>query len=191
MRTVRAVVVGVLVLKVVVLGTWWWDRAWAAKEGACSEPAGTTPVPPDVLAKSRGFRELLDGVRQRGADLDQREQAIAARESALKTLEKTLADEVTHLEGLAKAGGVPLPAGAPGAAADAAPAGAAGGVTKVYESMKPDEAGPIFDKLDDQVALGILRRMKERQIGAILAAMNRDRAVVMTRLLADAGIVPR
>jgi flagellar motility protein MotE (MotC chaperone) len=123
---------------------------------------------------------------------NQREQALAAREAALKTLEKTLADEVTHLEGLAKAGGVPVPAGANGAAAaEAAPAGAAGGVTKVYESMKPDEAGPIFDKLDDQVALGILRRMKERQIGAILAAMNRDRAVVMTRLLAEAGIVPR
>jgi flagellar motility protein MotE (MotC chaperone) len=181
MKVARVLVLMSLAFKVVVLGTWWCSGAgpaYAAK-GAEGEgtPGGAGSVPADLLDRSRGFRDLLEAVRQRGSALDQREQTVAARETALKTLEKTLADEVTRLETLTKAAG----GGAPGA--EGGPGGVP--VTKVYESMKPDEAGPIFDKLDDQIALGILSRMKEKQIGAILAAMTRDRAVVMTRLLAE------
>ena len=185
MKVARVLVLMALAFKVVVLGTWWWSAAgpaYAAKgaEGEAASAAGGG-VPSDLLDRSRGFRELLEGVRERGSALDQREQTVAARETALKALEKTIADEVTRLETLAKTTGV-----APGATGGAgAPAGVP--VTKVYESMKPDEAGPIFDKLDDRIALGILSRMKEKQIGAILAAMTRDRAVVMTRLLAETG----
>ena len=186
MKIARVLVLMALAFKVLVLGTWWSGTATTrAAEAAKEEPApvGGGPVPADLLARSRGFRELLEAVRQRGADLDRREQAVGARESALKTLEKTLADEVTRLEALTKSDR---------SAADA-PSGAASPgvpVTKVYESMKPDEAAPIFDKLDERVALGILGRMKEKQIGAILAAMNRDRAVVLTRLLAGSAPAP-
>ena len=179
MKVGRVLVLMSLAFKVIVLGTWWWGTAGAAY-AAKAEAAAGAALPSDLVARSRGFRDLLEAVRQRGSDLEQREQTVAARESALKTLEKTLAGEVTRLEALTKTDG-----GTPGA-----PSAAGVPVTKVYESMKPDEAGPIFDKLDDQVALGILSRMKERQIGAILAAMNRDRAVVMTRLLAETAKAP-
>lgn len=186
MKVARVLVLMALAFKVVVLGTWWYGAAGSAyaAKGAEGEgaPGGASGAPGDLLERSRGFHDLLEAVRQRGSTLDQREQTVAARETALKTLEKTVADEVTRLEALAKTGG----GGAPGAeGAGAALSGVP--VTKVYESMKPDEAGPIFDKLDDHVALGILSRMKEKQIGAILAAMTRDRAVVMTRLLAETG----
>ncbi len=186
MKVARTVVLLAVAFKVVALGGWWWGRA-ALAEAAKEEPtaaAAEASLPGDLLARSRGFREVLDAVRRRGTELDQREQAVAARESALKTLEKTIADDVTRLETAGKAEGCPAGAAAAGAAGTA-PAGVP--VTKVYESMKPDEAGPIFDKLDDEVALGILQRMKEKQIGAILAAMTRDRAVVLTKLLADAS----
>lgn len=179
MRVVRTVVMIGLVWKVAVLGVWWWGvarPAYAAK-GAEGAPAASVEVPGDLLARSRGFRDLLEAVRQRGADLDQREQVMTARETALKALEKTVADEVTRLEALGRGGSGP---------AAAAAAGTPGvGVTKIYETMKPDEAGPIFDKLDDATATAILGHMKERQIGSILAAMNRDRAVQLTKLLSN------
>jgi flagellar motility protein MotE (MotC chaperone) len=189
MRIARLVVMLGLGVKLLVLGAWWWNAvapAYAAKGGESTSAAGTE-VPGDLLARSRGFRDLLEAVHQRGVDLDQREQAVAARESALKTLEKTIADEVTRLEGLTRpAGGAAAPAAADGSVSPLPAAGGVG-VTKIYETMKPDEAGPIFDKLDDATATAILGRMKERQIGAILAAMTRDRAVQLTRLLSHGG----
>jgi flagellar motility protein MotE (MotC chaperone) len=138
-------------------------------------------VPADLLERSRGFRDLLEAVRERGGELDRREQALAARETALKALEKVLADEIARLEGLS---------GAPAAAGAAAPAEAPGGavrgvaITKIYESMRAEEAAPIIGRLDDPTAHRIFARMKEKQIAAILAAMAPERAVELTRGLA-------
>ena len=57
-------------------------------------------------------------------------------------------------------------------------------VTKIYQSMRPEEAAPIIDRLDDATATRIFGCMKEKQIGAILGAMNRERAVAVTKALA-------
>ena len=189
MRSVRVAVLAGLLLKVGVLGVWWWDVArpvYAAKEGEGAPAAAgdQSPVPAELLARSRGFRDLLEAVRQRGAELDHREQAVAAREAALRTLEKVIADEVTRLEGLhgggSGQGGAPGGAVAPGAT-----------ITKIYESMKAEEAAPILDRLDDTTAKVILGRMKEKQIAAILAAMNRERAVQLTKMLTgQSGTAP-
>ena len=99
MRRIRAVAITALVAKMLVLGAWW--RSAAAKSEA---PAADAGVPGDLFARSRGFRDLLEAVRQRSRDLDEREQALAAREGALKSVEKTLADEITRLESLAGSG---------------------------------------------------------------------------------------
>ena len=183
MRVIKGLVLLGLGLKVVVLSLWWWDGVARAERPAKEPPAAESSgavVPADLLARSRGFQDLLDAVRRRGQELDEREQAIKTRAAALDALEKTVAAEVTRLEGLA---GVKGPA--PAEAAGPAPAREAGvGVTKIYESMKAEEAAPILGRLDDATARAILARMKEKQIGAILAAMSRDRAVALTKALA-------
>ncbi len=183
MGKLRAAMVVGMAFKVVVVGLWWWISPSAAASAAKSAvpaagAAADDGVPHDLLVRSRGFRDLLEAVRQRGTELDQREGTLAARETAMKSLEKTLGDEIARLEGLSKtiAG---RDGGPGGSGAAAGPA-----LTKVYEGMKPDEAGPIFDRLDDATVKGILGRMKERQVGAILAAMSRDRAVTITKALA-------
>jgi flagellar motility protein MotE (MotC chaperone) len=174
MRYVRAVVLASLVVKVTALSLWWWSgAAWAERpQGPAAGAPPPAAVPPDVLAGSRGFRELLEGVRKRATELDEREQATIAREAALASLQKALAEQAARLEALGKAAG----------AAGGLVTGAA--MTKIYEGMKAEEAAPILDKLDDATVKAILRPMKEKQIGAILAAMNRERAVVVTKLLA-------
>jgi len=176
MRWIRLWVVASLLAKAIVLGAWWWTSvADADKAGAAeSSPAGEAGVPSELLAKSRGFRELLEAVRQRGADLDRREGEMAARETALRALEQSLA------EGGVAPEGKPAPAAA---APEAAPPGSVA-VTKIYQNMKPEEAAPILDRLDDATARAIFACMKEKQIGALLAAMNRDRAVALTKALA-------
>jgi hypothetical protein len=199
MRWMRGVVLVGLAVKAVVLGVWCWGSVARAERSAppaaVVPAAGAAVVSEDLFAKSRGFRDLLEAVRERGVELDKREQAVAAREAALKGLEATLGERVGG--GLAVVPPVPVPATATAPGAAPASAGAAGStppqagacgviVTKIYQAMKPEEAAPIFDRLDDATAMTIFGCMKEKQIGAILAVMSRDRAVALTKVLAGA-----
>jgi flagellar motility protein MotE (MotC chaperone) len=192
MRGLRTIVVVSVLAKLVGLAIWVVSAggpAEAASTQTAATPgataaaaAGDAGLPSELLAKTRGFRDLLESVRARAAALDQRERDLAAREVTLRGLEKTIAGELTKLE---------TPGKAPGATQAAATADAGGqgvAITKVYETMKAEEAAPILDKLDDATLRSVLGRMKERQIGAILAAMNRDRAVAFTKELV--GVTP-
>jgi flagellar motility protein MotE (MotC chaperone) len=187
MRWIRLWVVASLLAKVVVIGAWWWTSVAGADKATAAEgsPAAETGVPSELLAKSRGFRELLEAVQQRGVDLDRREQEMAARETALKTLEQSLGEGPGREVAKAAAPVAAVPAEA------VPPCSVA--VTKIYQSMKPEEAAPILDRLDDETARAIFACMKEKHIGALLAAMNKDRAVALTKVLAGmpGGVVTR
>src|SRR5207237_919192 len=80
MRWVRAGLLAGLAVKAVIVGAWWCTSV-AHAERLVAEAS----VAPDLFAKSRGFRELLEAVRQRGEELDRREQALATRERAVGT----------------------------------------------------------------------------------------------------------
>jgi flagellar motility protein MotE (MotC chaperone) len=189
MRMLRTLALGGLVVKGVLLGT----LALAERPSRAVAEAGPSPdvkaagVASELFEKSRGFRDLLEAARHRGAELDAREQAVAAREAALKSLEATVTAEIARLE---KLGPTPPPVTAPAAAGSPATADAAAGgrcdvaLTKIYAGMKPEEAAEILDRLDDATAASVFVCMKERQIGAIMAAMKPDRAVALTHALA-------
>ena len=168
MRWVRVGLLAGLAAKAVVVGAWWWTSVARAERSVAE-----APVAPDLFAKSRGFRELLEAVRQRGEELDRREQALATREAAVKAMEQALAETAGRVEG-----------GGGGAPSGETTTGCGVAVTRIYQSMRPEEAAPIIDRLDDATATRIFGCMKEKQIGAILGAMNRERAVAVTRALA-------
>lgn len=200
MRIVRMVVLAGLVLKSVLLGTLLWEPMSQAvgeaqgvarpeQEGPRAEKTAAAEVPlsPELLVQARGFRTLLEGIATRKAELETREKALALREESLRGLEKTVGEQVARLEGALKAegvrGGGPV-TGVSGAGGTRGAAPAPGGLSKIYESMKAEESAPIVEKMDDATIKEILGPMKEKQIGAILAAMSRDRAVAVTKLLA-------
>lgn len=56
-------------------------------------------------------------------------------------------------------------------------------LANVYGSMNPPEAATLIEQLDVQIALELLERMPEKRIGQILALMNRERALTITRML--------
>jgi flagellar motility protein MotE (MotC chaperone) len=165
MRWMRAMVIAGALGKLGVLGAWWWTTTARAERPAPESVAETAPAP----AESQGLREVLEAVQQRGQELERREQALVEREAALRALEKTLAAELTRLEA--------------GSALASAPVGNET-LARIYENMRPEEAGSILDRLDDGTARAILGRMKERRIGPVLAAMSRERAVAVTKALA-------
>ena len=162
------------VLGVAILGGWWASRA--AATGA--EPRSEAPA--IAGAGDEGFRKLLDEVRRRTADLDQREREVTERGAALESLEEAVAES--------------LAGGTVHAAGDAVGDGSCrlrGGVTRIYENMRPEEAAQILDQLDDETLRVIFTRMEPKQIGAIVAAMSRERAVAFTKTLAGDGDAPR
>ncbi|HLK11888.1 MAG TPA: hypothetical protein VKW76_10940 [Candidatus Binatia bacterium] len=175
MRRLKALALASVAVKVAVLGALWWQSAARAAGDRVDSPAAAPAAAPEPLAQGRGMREMLAAIARRGAELDQREKALADREAAVAALEKTIASAAPPV-----VSGAAAPPAAGGPAEAEAPVVA---LTKVYETMKPEEAGPILDRLDDSTARAILAHMKERSIGAILAAMSRDRAVEVTKVL--------
>ena len=181
MRYVHAVVMTVVGLKLVALGAFWWGVAVqvGSTADAANAPSPAT-VPGDLLARSRGFRELLEAVQRRAQELDEREKGLGAREAGLQALEKAVEDVVARLE--AAVGGA--------VAADGSGPGGGVAVTKIYAAMRPEEAAPILDRLDDETLQAIMGRMKERKIAPILAAMNPERAVALTKALSRGAPPP-
>ena len=58
-------------------------------------------------------------------------------------------------------------------------------LANVYGSMAPQEAAPLIGKLDEQIALALLKRMPGKRMGQILSLMDQERAIELTRLLTD------
>jgi flagellar motility protein MotE (MotC chaperone) len=152
------------VLGVAILGGWWAARAAVTGTAFAETPAS-------VAADDDGFRKLLEEVRRRTAELDQREREVTERAAALESLEEAVAESLGDLQ--AHGGGE-----GPGSCR------LRGGVTRIYENMRPEEAAQILDQLDDETLRVVFARMDAKQIGAIMAAMSRERAVAFTKTLA-------
>jgi flagellar motility protein MotE (MotC chaperone) len=129
-------------------------------------------------ASATDVKALLESLSRRQAELDQREKTLAAREEKLALYEKDVTEKIAHLEQVGKTLKEELKR------THSATDEAAASLAKVYGAMKPSEAAPILDQLDEATALRILTRMKEKQVGEILPLMTRERAIGLTRSLA-------
>ena len=156
----------------------------AAKPRPVPAPTATpTATPPAVdpmeAPVSAAEKALLLDLRARRKELDAREAAMSLRESVLAATEKRLAaraDELVtlqkKLESLEKARRERDEANW-------------SDLVKVYEGMKPKDAAAIFNDLDLAVLLPVLDRMKAAKTAIVLAAMQPDRARLVTTRLAE------
>ena len=166
MRTMQSMTVRGLVLGVAILGGWWASRAAATSKDV------TPDVPAITSPDDDGFRKLLEDVRRRTVELDQREREVTERTAALESLEEAVAESLGDLQGK------------DGVQAAASSCRLRGGVTRIYESMRPEEAAQILDQLDDETLRVVFARMDPKQIASIMASMSRERAVAFTKTLA-------
>lgn len=58
-------------------------------------------------------------------------------------------------------------------------------LANVYGSMNPQEAAQLMGQLDITIALSLIERMPEKRIGQILALMNPEKALSLTRMLSE------
>lgn len=150
-------------------------------------PAGSAPAAPPPLAElprdptrfTQSEIDLLQALSARRDQIDAREKALAQREQLLQAAEKRLEEKVAELEGV-KAELLRL-IGRRNEEEDAR----LRSLVRIYEAMKPKEAAQILEKLDMDVVVGVIERMKEAKVAPILAAMVPERAKTVTALLAD------
>lgn len=180
MRVLVLVVAASAAVKLAGLGAWWLQPAAAAPDAAAAGRGGPdgTEEGGACAVELRGLRELLASAQAQADELARRDAELRAREVALKAVQRAAAAEVTRLEGVAKALGI------------SATPGTGVAITKVYESMRAEDAAPILDRLDDATLRALLGRMREKQVGALLAAMSPERAVAVTKVLAGPGAGP-
>lgn len=176
--------------------------AQAPQAAAAPAPAGETPpqrpqgaaVAPSSTVQSLASRdpttytraeiELLANLAQRREVLEQRAREIDLRESLLAAAEKRIDERIAELKKLE--GSIKQIV----QQYDKQEEQNLQGLVKVYENMKPKDAARIFEKLDANVLLGVVERMKEAKLAAVLADMPPAVAQDITVRLATRKQIP-
>lgn len=138
----------------------------------------------DPTTFTRAEIELLANLAQRRDQLEQRAREIDLRESLLAAAEKRIDERIAELKKLE--GSIKQIV----QQYDKQEEQNLQGLVKVYENMKPKDAARIFEKLDANVLLGVVERMKEAKLAAVLADMSPATAQDITVRLATRKQIP-
>ncbi len=160
----------------------------AVKEGVKDEkpdPINADPViPPDQENFSDAEVNILKRLSERRQELDKRGRDIDQREALLKITEqridKKLGELKTAQEQVRQA--ISTVTAEQKAKTDS--------LVKIYEIMKPKDAAHIFNALDMPVLLSVIANMKESRVAPILAAMEPQKAKLVTSALMEKKPIP-
>lgn len=126
------------------------------------------------------YKDLLQRRQQldaREKDLQKREALIAATNTEITNKVKELTTLKTEIENLLKK------------QTDEEQANVTR-LVRIYEGMKPKDAARIFNALDMDVLVPVLSKMSEKKSGAIIAAMDADKARNVTLMLSEQKKLP-
>lgn len=128
----------------------------------------------------------LNDVKRKEAE---RRRALDLREQALKAARMRLERQQAEAKAAA------APAAAPGAAGDAAAAGTPtaeekrySDLARIFQSMKPAKAAPVFEKLSADVQFQVAQRMRDRNAALMMQAMSPEAAAALGMALARGGM---
>ncbi|MEK9970217.1 MAG: hypothetical protein VW600_13850 [Ferrovibrio sp.] len=138
----------------------------------------------DPTTFTRAEIDLLANLAQRRDQIEQRAREIDLRESLLAAAEKRLDERIAEIKKLEASVKQIVQQ------YDKQEEQNLQGLVKVYENMKPKDAARIFEKLDSNVLLGVVERMKEAKLALVLADMNPATAQDLTVRLATRKQIP-
>lgn len=164
------------------------DEHGAAPEGsdgsAVAAVADVVLTPEDFDRPSPAERNLLRSLSERRKELDARERDIALQGRLLEATERrveTRIDELKEIEArIESLFGMH----------DEAQEQQLASLVIMYQSMKPKDAARILGQLDMDILIQVVRRMSERKMAPILAAMDPVAAQELTVELATGGRIP-
>jgi len=143
------------------------EETAASSRDTFDDPTFYTQAEVDLLQKLAERREEIEA---RAKELDVRENLLKAAETridkkveSLQTLQKTIEDSLVQYEKEQEEKLVNL--------------------IKIYENMKPKDAGRIFEELEMNVLLEVAEKMNTRRLAPILAKMDPKKARDVTEEL--------
>ncbi len=148
------------------------------EQAATKMASAATDEPFDPQTMTKADYELLQQLAKRRAELDQREKDLADRAAMLEAVQQRITTKVGEQQKL-KSDIEKLTGGGQDAGSMKYRR-----LVKIYESMKPDEAARILEKMDGEVLLEVVTRMGERRLAPILAQMNPLKAQAITVAMA-------
>ena len=138
----------------------------------------------DPVLFTKSEVKLLQDLANRRANLDTREKALDDRAAVLKAVEDridakmaALKETQTRIKDLL-------------AEYDDKEAEKIRNLVKIYEGMKPKAAARIFNKLEMEVLLRVVAKMRSNKSAPVLAAMDADLARAVTLELAERARLP-
>lgn len=142
------------------------------------------PTASDAATTSRLGTSLADSVAQRDRTLSAEKRKLEMREQAARAGEARLAAEMRARQGQGGANGAGQALGS-----GAEPNQPYDDLARIYQTMKPGRAAPIFEKLDLEVQTQVARRMRERATALLMAAMSPNAAAELTMSLAGRHVI--
>jgi flagellar motility protein MotE (MotC chaperone) len=136
------------------------------------------PIEPGHIT-SPGEVAILERLRQRRQELDDRSHELDMRENLIKAAEKRLEAKVAELKDVESRIKNSV------SNRDKAEADRFKGIIAMYENMKSKDAARIFDRLDPNVLIEVATAMKPRSMSEILAQMAPEAAERLTVELAN------
>ena len=146
-------------------------------------------IKPIELAVS--VRERKEKLREQSRDIDLRNERLAAQQMEMDAQRAVLEQRIEELRAEPKRLAAEKEA-EPQPALEPEPTVISGEMlqlVKMYESMPPDDAAAVLDKMPDQTVAQVLLQMRGRQAAQIMGALDKDKATVVGKLLsAEDGI---
>ena len=121
--------------------------------------------------------KLLTQLDARRVELEERARKLESRERELSSLERDFTGKLTELRELTQRLSLERDKNEKKRSAQLEQ------LANVYGSMNPQEAAQLLQQLDVSIALSLVQRMPEKRIGQILALMNPERALTITKML--------
>lgn len=122
---------------------------------------------------------ILESFKERRLLIEEKEAAIQDRERTLEALEKRISERMAALDESNTRLEEKMTVMRNMAQEDVAH------LTRMYQNMKPKQAGEIFNKMDTVFAAGFLRLMDSNQAGLIMASMDTDKAYAISIVIAS------
>lgn len=139
----------------------------------------------DLSSMSPGEIRLLYDLSNRRDDIQVKERELSEREALLRAAEEQLLVKQQQLEQIREEIRELVQEYDQEQDADQER------LRNIYSAMKPKSAAAIFNELEMETLVGVLRGMSARKVAPIIAAMSPDRARILTRELAERTDLPQ
>ncbi len=135
--------------------------------------------------------DLLQSLRERREEIRQREEQLQQQQRVLEAMQKRLEDKAEELNNIkTKVEDVRTEITLLSEKFKKNESSQIESLTRIYEKMKSKDAARIFDNLDTEIVIDVVKSMKEARVAPIIAAMDPKKATIITEKLGERTELP-